>query len=186
MKDNEIIDLYFERNQAAISETADKYGAYLNAIALNILHCEEDAEETVSDTYFRAWNAMPPTRPNVLRHFLSRITRNLSFDRLRHNSGKYSQRQTLELLDEFDECIPDRAGSAEDALEARELGRLLNSFLSQQEKTDARLFVLRYYYALSISAIAERTALTERQVKYRLSCTRHSLKNYLETEGMIP
>ena len=82
MDDTQIIDLYFRRCESAISETAEKYGAYLNQVAYNILRCREDTQEIVEDTYLAAWNAIPPTRPQALKHFLSRITRNLSFNRL--------------------------------------------------------------------------------------------------------
>ena len=83
MEDQEIIRLYWDRDEAAIGATDEKYGAYCTAIALNILHRREDAEECVSDTYLRAWNAMPPQRPGRLSVFLGKITRNLSFSRYR-------------------------------------------------------------------------------------------------------
>lgn len=183
MNDPDIIELYFARSQNAITETAAKYGAYLTAVADNILHCSEDSEETVLDTYFRAWNAIPPTRPDALRHFLSRITRNLSFDRLRHNAAKYRNPQTLELLEDFEDCIPDKGGSAEVALEAKEFGKLINDFLSTQSSTDIRVFVLRFYYAEPIRTIANKLNLTERQVKYRLSRLKLRLKTILIKEG---
>lgn len=81
MEDNAIIELYFARSEQAIRETEEKYGAYLSTIADNILHRREDAEEAVNDTYLAAWNTIPPTRPRVLRHFLSRIVRNQAFTR---------------------------------------------------------------------------------------------------------
>ena len=180
MKDAEIIELYFARSQSAIAETEKSYGAYLRTIAANLLHCREDEEETVQDTYLRAWNAIPPARPTVLRHYLSRITRNLALDRLRKNGGSG---RTVELLDELAECIPDGSGSAEDALDAKELGRLLNAFLARQEESDVRIFVLRFYYAQPIAAIAEKCGRTERQTKYALSRLRRELKNFLKAEG---
>ena len=181
MKDAEIIELYFSRSQSAIAETEKRYGAYLHTIAANLLRCREDVEEIVQDTYFRAWNAIPPTRPTVLRHFLSRITRNLALDRLRKAAGSV---RTVELLDELAECIPDSSDSPEEALSAKELGGLLNAFLSRQEESDIRIFVLRFYYAHSLAAIAERAGLTERQVKYRLQCLRRALKQFMKAEGM--
>ena len=87
MDDTQIIGLYFSRSESAIAETAKKYGAYLNQVAYNILRCREDTEEIVEDTYLAAWNAIPPTKPNVLKHFLSRITRNLAFTRLDYNTA---------------------------------------------------------------------------------------------------
>ena len=82
MEDSGIIDLFFQRSETAIENTSKKYGFYLSSIAYRILNSLEDSEEIVDDTYMRAWNAIPPTRPKVLKHFLSRITRNLSLDRL--------------------------------------------------------------------------------------------------------
>lgn len=82
MDDLEIIDLYFKRSETAVLETDRKYNAFLRRVAYNILRSLQDTEEIVNDTYMGAWNAIPPTRPDSLKHFLSRITRNLSFDRL--------------------------------------------------------------------------------------------------------
>ena len=84
MEDTEIIDLYFARSEAAITETANKYGSYLHTIAYRVLRREEDTEEVINDTYLGAWNAIPPAIPRVLRHFLSGIARNLSFKRLEY------------------------------------------------------------------------------------------------------
>ncbi|MDE6924063.1 MAG: hypothetical protein K2P59_02220 [Acetatifactor sp.] len=82
MEDSGIIELYFQRSEEAIQETGRKYGAYLNQVAYNILRSLCDMEEIINDTYMGAWRAIPPARPNNLKHFLSRITRNLFFDRL--------------------------------------------------------------------------------------------------------
>ena len=120
MEDSKIIDLYFAGSDQAIEETSIKYGGYLNQIAYNILRDSSDTEEIVNDTYLGAWNAIPPTRPNSLKHYLSRITRNLSFNRLDYKlAGKRSA-----VLIELDECIPDKYSEVEIVLEAKEIGRL--------------------------------------------------------------
>lgn len=93
MEDSQIIELYWQRNADAISETAGKYGAYCFQIADNILHDTEDSEECLNDTWLRAWDAMPPERPNVLRMFLAKITRNLSFDRFHARNAKKTRRR---------------------------------------------------------------------------------------------
>ena len=185
MEDREIIDLFFARDPSAIRETAVKYGVYLRRVAGNILHNAENEEEVVNDTYFRAWNAIPPERPAVLRHYLSRITRNLALDRLRHDAAQYRGAQITDLLEELDDCLPDGQGSAEDAVEAEELGEYINRFLSGLNKTDCGILVSRFYYAEPICQIAGKFDLTERQTKYKLSCLRRSLKNYLEREGLL-
>ena len=113
MEDSGIIDLFFRRSENAISETAAKYGNYLSSIAWRILNNREDSEEVVEDTYLKTWNAVPPTRPRVLKHFLSRITRNLCLDRLEYYAAEKRSAETVALLDELEACLPDPRGSAE-------------------------------------------------------------------------
>lgn len=106
MEDHQIVELYWQRNADAISETADKYGDYCFAIAENILHNAEDSEECVNDTWLRAWNAIPPQKPAVLRMFLAKITRNLSFDRFHaRNAEKRGGGEMALVLDELGECF---------------------------------------------------------------------------------
>ena len=107
MDDKQILDLYWERSEAAISETSKKYGKYCRYIAFNILHNDEDSEECVNDTYLRAWNSIPPNRPSVLKTFLGKITRNLSLDRYELlNAKKRNGGQMPLVFDEIQECIP--------------------------------------------------------------------------------
>lgn len=108
MNDNQIVDLYWARDEQAIDETRAKYGQYCYAIAYNILQRCEDAEESVNDTYLDAWNAMPPHKPSILSTFLGKITRRISLDRLRRNNAeKRGGGQAALSLDELMECIPD-------------------------------------------------------------------------------
>ena len=127
MEDSGIIDLFFQRSETAIENTSKKYGAY------RILNSLEDSEEIVDDTYMRAWNAIPPTRPKVLKHFLSRITRNLSLDRLQYYAAEKRNVETVAMLEELEACLPDPHGSAESALEESELTEILNRFLGELE-----------------------------------------------------
>lgn len=184
MEDTQIIQLYFARSEAAIEETASKYGPYLNQVAFNILRCREDTEEVVEDTYLAAWNAIPPAVPLVLKHFLSRITRNLSFTRLDYLTAKRRNSQLDMLLSELDECLPDRRGSAEDIWEAKQIGHALNRFLDALDQTDCRIFLNRYYYGMTIGEISEKYGIPQRKVKYRLSCLRKQLRSHLTKEGV--
>lgn len=184
MDDTKIIDLYFSRSESAIAETAKKYGAYLNQIAFNILRCHEDTEEIVEDTYFAAWNTIPPSRPLVLKHFLSRITRNLSFDRLDYNTAKRRSRHMTVLLSELDACIPDRQGNVETAWETHQIGTALNRFVDTLNRTDLQVFLCRYYYNMTVMEIADKYQLSQRNVKYRLSCLRKMLRKHLDKEGV--
>ena len=184
MEDTQIIGLYFSRKESAIEETAKKYGAYLNQIAYNILRCREDTEEVVTDTYFAAWNAIPPETPRVLKHFLSRITRNLSFNRLDYLTAKCREANMVTVLSELEDCLPDQNFDIETIMEGRELGQALNQFLSRLERQDCAILLCRYYHCMSIREIAEKYSLPERNLKYRLSCLRRQLRNYLERKGV--
>ena len=120
MEDADIIALYVARSEQAIAETSSKYGSYLNSVAYNILRESSDTEEVVEDTYMAAWNAMPPERPKKLKHFLSRITRNLSFKRLEYNSAAKRSASTTVVLEELEECIPGNQ-NVEDVLETEQI-----------------------------------------------------------------
>ena len=133
MTDERIIELYFSRDEEAISQTSLKYGGYCFAVAENILADRGESEECVNSTWFKAWNAMPPARPNVLKLFLARITRSLAFSRYRERSAKKRGGGEIALvLDELSECVGE--GSAADEAELNELkeavGRFVSSFRS--------------------------------------------------------
>ena len=183
MEDTGIIALYFARDEAAIRETQAKYGAYLNEVAYRILRDASDAGEIVNDTYLGAWNAMPPSRPDALRHFLSRIARNLSFNRLDYRTAK-RRAHAEQLLSELDECVPDARADMERTVEAREIVAALNRFLGDLDDLSCALFLARYYYAETLREVAADYALTERQAKYRLSVLRARLREQLMKEGV--
>jgi DNA-directed RNA polymerase specialized sigma24 family protein len=108
MDDSKIVELFFDRSELAISETSKKYGRYCHYIAYNILRNNKDAEECVNDTYLRAWNSIPPKRPNKLQTYLGKITRNLALNMLEKlTAQKRGKGQIPLVLDELGECIPD-------------------------------------------------------------------------------
>ena len=184
MEDTEIIRLYFDRQESAITETAAKYGAYLHTIAYNILHREEDTEEILNDTYLGAWNAIPPTVPEVLRHFLSRITRNLSLKRLAWLGAGRRSAEVTQLLSEIEDCLPDNRGNPEEMLDAGIISEVINRFLSRMTALESAIFISRYYYAVSIKELAEKYGLPERRTKYILKCLRDELRRQLSKEGI--
>ena len=184
MEDKQIIQLYFDRSESAIEETARKFGAYLNQIAYHILRNREDTEEVVSDTYNAAWNTIPPTVPKALKHFLSRIARNLAFDRMDYlTAGRRSSHMSI-LLSELEGCLPDNRSNMEQIWEAKEIAQILNQFLGTLDHTDCRIFLNRYYYGLTITEIARKYGLSESKIKYRLGCLRRKLRTMLEKEGI--
>ncbi|MBE6112824.1 MAG: sigma-70 family RNA polymerase sigma factor [Peptococcaceae bacterium] len=183
MMDKHIIQLYFERSEDAIRLTAETYGRYLYTIAHRILHDKEEAEESVNDTYHGAWNAIPPNRPDSLKLFLARITRNLSLDRLEYLLAKKRNRNMEMVLDELHECIPDKS-DVEQRLEQHQITDVLNRFLGSLEEQNRMIFLERYWYAESVKEISEKWSYSESKVKSILFRTRKKLKNWLEQEGI--
>lgn len=184
MEDSQIIALFFQRSEEAISQADLKYGRYLGSVASRILSLPEDCEEVVNDTYLAAWNAMPPTRPRVLRHFLSRIVRNLSFKRYSYLTADKRSTGTQLLLSELEECLPDGRQDLGVQMEKRAITLNINRFLGQLSKADQGIFVARYFYAVPLAEIAERTEQTPRQIQYRLQKLRDGLRRSLEKEGI--
>lgn len=184
MEDLHIIKLYFERSEKAIFETKKKYGAFLNQIVYNILREPFDSEEIVNDILLSAWNSIPPTKPISLKHYLSRIARNLAFNRLDYKNAKCRNSHSEILLSELEECISDENRDGQSVWEAKLLGDSLNVFLGTLNKTTCAIFLSRYYYCLTIKEIAEKYQITERHVKYVLKKTREQLRIHLRKDGI--
>ncbi len=183
MDDRRIIELYWQRDAQAIAESNGKYGGYCFAIANNILSSSEDAEEGVNDTWLRAWNAMPPKRPDRLRLFFARIVRNISFNRYEAIKAKKRGGGEISLvLDELSECIAAET-DIEGEYQARELGRSIRRFVSGLPAREADIFVRRYFFTEPVAAIARRFGLTENNTAVILSRTRRKLRACLEREG---
>lgn len=185
MEDSQIIELYWQKNADAISETAKKYGAYCFTIAENILHDKEDSEECVNDTWLNAWNAIPPQRPRRLQMFLAKITRNLSLNRFNARTAeKRGGGEMALILDELADCL---AGDAdvEAAYEGRELEQLIRRFVQTLPERDGNVFVRRYFFIDPAAAIAKRYRLTENNVMVILSRVRKKLKQELMKEGYL-
>lgn len=185
MNDIDIIELYFARSEKAISETDKKYGAYCNTIAENILFNKQDSEECVSDTYLKAWNSIPPNKPQKLRTYLGRITRNLAINRYKlYSAEKRGGGATDIILSELEGCIPSSL-SVEDSLDEKLLVKALENFLKHQNDTKRNVFLRRYWYCEPISRIAEDFSMSESKVTSLLYRIRQKLKEYLEEEGIL-
>lgn len=185
MDDKQIVDLYLERSETAISETSKKYGNYCRYIAFNILRNDEDSEECVNDTYLRAWNSIPPNRPSVLKTFLGKITRNLSLDRYELlNAKKRNSGQMPLIFDEIKECIPSSLNTEENIVEEIALADILNRFLSSLSLGQRKIFMRRYWYLSPIKEIATEYGMSESKVKMSLLRSRSKLKKKLEEEGI--
>lgn len=185
MDDEKIIALYFARNEDALRETAARYSGYCNTIARSILDSSEDVEECVSDTWLKAWKSIPPNRPNSLKAYLGKITRNLAIHRYQKAyAEKRGGGQIPLVLAELAECLPD-GGSIEDELDRRALTDALNRFLGSLTCEKRIVFLRRYWYGASIREIAGDFSMSESKVKSMLHRLRGELKRLLEKEGIL-
>lgn len=183
MEDAQILELYFARDEQAVVETDKKYGGYCFALANSILNSQQDAEETVSDTYLKTWNAIPPKKPAVLKMFLAKITRNLAFSRWRgDNARKRGGGEMALVLEELSGCIA-APGSVEDGIQAQELAKAIRSFLNTLPPREQDLFLRRYFFVEESERIAQRYGMKKATVQRTLSRTREKLKTYLTKEG---
>lgn len=184
MKDHEIIALFFERSEQAITELILKYGAAIKAVASNILKDAQDVEECSNDTYLQVWNRIPPTRPKYLGAYSCRIARNLSLKRYYSNTAEKRNSYYDVALDELEETIP-ALSTVESVYDAKELTKYLNQYLKGLSREDRFLFLRRYWYGDGISQIAQAMGIAPHTASVRLFRLRQKLQNYLQSEGMI-
>lgn len=184
MEDRDIVELYWQRNPAAIQKSGEKYGAYCRTVAQNILADRRDAEECVNDTWLSAWNAMPEGRPKLLAPFLGKITRNLAFTRWRASHAEKRGGGELPLvLEELGECVS--ADRTAQALEAAELGEAVNRFLHTLPERECNVFLRRYWFTEPMADIARRYGMRENTVRTSLFRSREKLRKYLEKEELL-
>ena len=184
MTDAEIISLFWDRDQTAITQSANQYGGYCYFIANSILKDKEDSEECLNDTWLRAWGSIPPQRPNRLSLFLGRITRNLAFDKYKmRKAQKRSDGELPLVLNELDKCIPSSV-SIEQVIADNELERLVNDYLRSLPERECNIFLLRYWHNKPLAEIGKRLSMKENNVKASLFRSRNKLKIFLEKEGV--
>ena len=183
MKDSEIVALFWDRNEDAIAQTQQKYGAYLSKIAYNILSDFEDCKECVNDTYLKAWNSMPTHRPSVLSAYLGKITRQRSIDLYRKKTSvkRYASEYAVS-LDELGDSFSDD-NTPEHSLDAKALVEAINRFLHALPDDARNTFIGRYYFFDSLKDVAGYCGMSEAKAKSMLYRTRKSLKTYLVMEG---
>ena len=185
MTDDGIIKLFFARNEVVIEEIEKKYGKYCFTIANNILRNNEDSEECLNDTWMKAWESIPPTRPMYLKLYLAKLVRNFAFIiyKSRHTLKRGSGELTV-ILDELEECLADQRDT-ESIYLAKELNEMINKFAHSLPERDGNVFIRRYFFANTITEIAKRYSLTENNVRVILNRNRNKLKEKLKKEGYI-
>ena len=182
MDDSKIIELFFARNEDAIKHTEDTYGRRLFHLADNIVRNDQDAEESVSDTYMKAWDTIPPQRPEHFFGYIAKICRNFALKRIDWQKAKKRNAEVVTLTQEMENCIPDTYRNME--ADERELGRILDAFLRTLTPENQMVFLRRYWYVDTIAEIAVRYGISESAVQMRLNRTRSKLAMYLAKEGI--
>ena len=182
MEDSKIIELFLARNEDAIKHTDDTYGRRLYHLADNIVHNGQDAEESVSDTYLKAWDTIPPQKPRHFFAYLAKICRNFALKKLDWKNAEKRRAEVVSLTQEMEMCIPDQSRDREMA--AKELGMVLDRFLRTLTQENQMIFLRRYWYVDTIAEIAVRYGISESAVQMRLNRTRAKLCTYLEKEGI--
>lgn len=182
MDDNKIVELLFARNEDGIKHMDDTYGRRLFALADNIVRNDQDAEESVSDTYMKAWDTIPPQKPMHLFAYLAKICRNFALKKLDWKQAAKRNAEVVSLTQEMETCIPDTSRDRE--IEAKELGRILDAFLRTLTEENLLVFMRRYWYVDTIAEIAARYGISESAVNMRLNRTRAKLSAYLNKEGI--
>lgn len=181
MTENEILELFWQRHESAITEASRQYGRYCYSISYNILQDPEDAEECVNDTWLRTWNAIPPQRPKRLSFFMGRITRNLSLDKFRAKKAKKRGGEMLPLLEELTECLA-ADNDVEKVVLDHDLARIINQFVHTLSERECNIFLARYWYSMSLEEISNRLDVKVNTIKASLFRTRAKLKTYLIQE----
>jgi len=183
MEDEQIVSLYWDRDEAAIRETEIKYERYLTKIAYNILNNTDDSRESVNDTYLAAWNSMPPHRPSILSAYLAKLTRRISIDCFRGRTREKRMASEYAVsLEELGDCVSG-GNTTEEIVNVKLLADTIGIYLRLQSEEARTAFIGRYYFLDSLKEVAAYCGMSESKAKSLLYRTRIGLKEYLEKEG---
>lgn len=185
MEDRQIVELFWQRSEQALAETAAKYGSYCHAIAFRLLRDQQDAEESVNDAYLDAWNSIPPHRPETLSTFLGKLVRHIAIDRLRKNNAqKRGGGETALALEELEECLS-AGDDVEREVERNALSEALNAFVASLPSVERRVFLRRYWFLDSIEDICGQFGFSQSKVKSMLHRTREKLRRCLSEQQLM-
>lgn len=183
MDDNKIIELYFERDENAISQTKECYGERLKALAYRILCNKEDAEECENDTYLKAWDTIPPQKPKYFFAYLAKICRNTALHMAEKAQAQKRNAVVVEMTKELSECLPDSKYIEQTA--EKELSEVIGAFLKSVSQENRIIFIRRYFMTEPVADIAKILGISESKVKSSLFRTRNKLREYLSKEELL-
>lgn len=180
--DGEIIELFFKRSENALSAVSAKYGRYISAVAMNILGNFQDSEECVNEALYRAWNNIPPAKPDNLAGYLAKIVKNIALNRYRNAHAEKRGGETAKIYEELAEAVS--YDNVERNYENKVLLEAVNAFLGRLPTNKRDIFVLRYWYCMNLSELAVRVGMTESRLAVELYRTRQKLIKYLQKRGL--
>ena len=183
--DEQIIELYWQRNENAIQETDKKYGQFLFKIAYNILHDRLDCEECQNDTYLGVWQAIPPTRPTAFPAFITQIMRNIAINRFKEKTSK--KRIPSELTASMDDVngTLHSDDTVETEYEAAEVGKIINDYVRQLSDRQRYIFIDRFYLAEPVETIAKDLSISVPTVYREIEKIKQGLKLHLERNDIF-
>lgn len=185
MSDEQIVELYWQRDEQAIKETDFKYKKFLLSVAMNIVHDMCDSEECLNDTYIGTWDSIPPARPILLQSFLATIMRRTAINR--YNANKRQKRIASEFtvsLSDIEDFIADE-GDMQAEFEAKELAKTISNYVRSLPDRQMYIFVSRFYIADPLATISKELGCSVSTVKREIEAIKIGLKKQLESEGYI-
>ena len=182
LHDDEIIELYFDRDERAIAETDRKYGAYLCTLGMNILDNKQDTEECVNDTYIKTWDSIPPNHPQIFKAFLSKIMRNVSLDKLKYY--KAQRRVPQNVIDSLSDYANVSAPTDDKDYESYLIGKVVNNYLKSASDRKVYVFMSKYFFFMKSADIAKKLGCSRSSLERELSEIRDELKCALGDEGI--
>lgn len=185
LDDDRLLELFRNRDERALSAVTEKYGRYCSSVAYGILKNREDAEECVNDAYLKLWESIPPNCPDNLKAYAARVTKNLALNLLKNDrTEKRGGGELAMVFEELSECVAGTDNVEKTVLE-KELIEAVNKFLKTLPQKKRDIFVLRYWYTLSVTDIAKRYGCSENSVSVTINRTRKALTEFLRKRGMI-
>ena len=182
--DEQIIDMYWQRNPDAIQETDQKYGTLLRNVANNILFDSQDCEKCRNDAYLGIWNAIPSARPVAFPAFIMQIMRRIAIDRYREKSRqKRIPSQLTVSIEELKQSISSGM-PVDEAYEAKEIGRLITEYVEGLSDRQRYIFIDRYYLAEPLEKTAADLSISVRTAYREIEKIKQGLKEYLERNGV--
>lgn len=183
MEDSEIVSLFWERDEKGLNAAAEKFGSYCMKIAQNILGSREDSQECFNDALLKAWESIPPHKPENPLAFFGKLTRNIAINMHRKNTAAKRGGGEYGLVwEELSECVSEKGG-VEERAELADLNDAVNEFLKTLPEIKRKICVLRYSHFEPVADIAFELGVKESYVLTTLSRTRKKLKAFLTEKG---